>query len=351
VQYQHFKFYNKNDILSHTQIRRFETKLGERINCLKDKNQLELSLKESTSAFVIIGIPEDVGVKANHGVGGADSVWIPFLSSFLNIQSNDFLTGENILLLGHFDFNDLSTVIESNAETQDEKIEAYRHAVNVIDTEVEDIIKIITQYQKIPVIIGGGHNNAYPAIKGAAKGLHKADLLQLAQINCINLDTHADYRSAEGRHSGNPFRYAEEDGYLNKYCIIGIHENYMLQNVWVNMVNNPFIDCITYEDIFIHEKRNFLQAVAYASEFTEDTYTGVEVDLDAIENILCSASTPSGILPLHARQYLTFLATHSKVAYVHICEGATRLNDGRVDVNTGKLISYFVSDFIKAHAN
>jgi formiminoglutamase len=125
----------------------------------------------------------------------------------------------------------------------------------------------------------------------------------------------------------------------------------MLQNVWIDIVNNPFIDCISYEDIFIHEKRNFLQAIAYAAEFTEDTYTGVEVDLDAIENILCSASTPSGILPLHARQYLTFVATHSKVAYVHICEGASRLNDGRVDINTGKLIGYFVSDFIKAHAN
>lgn len=346
---KYFKFYNKQDILSHTQIRKFETKLGERINCLKDKNQWETSLQESAAAYVIIGVPEDIGVKANHGLGGADSAWTAFLSSFLNIQSNDFLSGENILLLGHFDFNDLSKVIEFNAATPDEKIEAYRHAVNVIDEEVENLIKMITQYRKIPVIIGGGHNNAYPAIKGAAKGLYKADLLQLAQINCINLDTHADYRPAEGRHSGNAFRYAEEDGYLNKYCIIGIHENYMLQNVWVDIVNNPFIYCITYEDIFIHEKKNFIQAVAYATEFTEDTYTGVEVDLDVIENILCSASTPSGISPLNARQYLTFVSTHCKVAYVHICEGATRLNDGRIDTNTGKLISYFVSDFIKAH--
>src|SRR5205085_4215204 len=150
--------------------------------------------------YVIIGIPEDIGIKANQGLGGADSAWLPFLFSFLNIQSNDFLSGENILLLGHFDFNDLSKVIESNAATPDEKIEAYRHAVNVIDEEVENLVKIITQYKKIPIVIGGGHNNAYPAMKGAAKGLYKADLLQLAQINCINLDTHADYRPSEGRH-------------------------------------------------------------------------------------------------------------------------------------------------------
>ncbi|MEO6219929.1 MAG: formimidoylglutamase [Ginsengibacter sp.] len=349
--YPHFKLYNKRDVLSHTQIRRFETKLGERINCLQDKDQWETSLGESASTYVQIGIPEDIGIKANQGFGGADSAWLAFLSAFLNIQSNDFLSGENILLLGHFDFSDLSKVIELNAATPDEKIEAYRHAVNAIDEEVENLVRVITQYKKIPIIIGGGHNNAYPAMKGAAKGLYKADLLQLAQINCINLDTHADYRPTEGRHSGNAFRYAEDDGYLNKYCIVGIHENYMLQNVWVDMVNNPFIDCITYEDIFIYEKRNFLQSVAHATEFTGDTYTGVEVDLDSIENVLCSASTPSGISSLHARQYLNFVATHSRVAYVHICEGATHLSDGRSDASTGKLISYLVSDFIKAHAN
>jgi formiminoglutamase len=51
----------------------------------------------------------------------------------------------------------------------------------------------------------------------------------------------------------------------------------------MDIVNNPFIDFITYEDIFIHEKKNFLQAIAHATTFTEDTYTGIEVDLDCIE--------------------------------------------------------------------
>ena len=331
-------------------MRKFETKLGERINCVADKASLENTLKQTTCNYILFGIPEDIGVKANQGIGGADSAWFPFLSSFLNIQSNDFLSGENILLLGHFDFNDLKFLIESNAATPDEKIEAYRHAVNAIDEEVENLVKIITQYKKIPVIIGGGHNNAYPAIKGAAKGLHKADLLPLSQINCINLDAHADYRPVEGRHSGNAFRYADEDGYLNKYCIIGLHENYLQQNVWMDIVNNPFIDCITYEDIFIHEKKNFIQAIAHATGFTEETYTAIELDLDSIENILSSALTPCGISTLHARQYLNFVATDAKAAYLHICEGATKCNDDRENISTGKLISYLVSDFIKSHS-
>lgn len=348
--YTHFKFYNKEDILTLTHVRKFETKLGERIKCISDKISPEEAIQQTGCNYILFGIPEDIGIKANHGIGGADSAWFPFLSSFLNIQSNDFFTGENILLLGHFDFNDLKVLIESNAATPDEKIEAYRHAVNTIDEEVENLVKIITQYKKIPVIIGGGHNNAYPAIKGAAKGLHKADLLQLPQINCINLDAHADYRPAEGRHSGNPFRYADEDGYLNKYCILGLHENYLQQNVLLDIVNNPFIDFISYEEIFIHERKNFIQAIAHATGFTEETFTGIELDLDSVENILSSALTPSGISALYARQYLNFVATDAKVAYLHICEGATKTDDDQENISTGKLISYLVSDFIKSHS-
>jgi len=344
---RHLKIYTKQDVLSLTRLRRFETKLGEQLTVINDAGNIEEALKNSKAKFVLFGIPEDLGAKGNFGIGGADTLWIPFLQSLLNIQSNDFFDGGEILLIGHFDFGDVQYLIDTTAKSNEEKVEAYRHAVIGIDDEVEHLVKMITSTNKIPIVIGGGHNNSYPLIKGAAKGWHKAGVLQLAQINCINLDAHADYRPMEGRHSGNAFRYAEEDGYLQKYCVVGLHENYLPQNVWIDMVNNPFIDCITFEDIFVHEKRTFMQAVSHATGFTEDTLTGIDIDLDAIQNTLSSAMTPIGITPVHARQYVSFAAADSKPAYLHICEGATRLSDGRTDATSGKLISYLVSDFIK----
>lgn len=344
----HFKRYSKQDVLSLTKLRRFETKLGERIQVLKENADIETAIAKSTAKYVLFGIPEDLGAKGNYGLGGADTLWLPFLQSFLNIQSNDFFDGSELMLAGHFDFGDIQYVIDTTARGEDEKIEAYRHAVMTVDDEVERMAKTIAESGKIPIAVGGGHNNSYPLIKGTAKGWHKFGTIPLAQINCINLDAHSDYRPLEGRHSGNSFRYAEEDGYLQKYCIIGLHENYLPQNVWMDMVNNPFIDCITFEDIFVHEKRTFLQAVAHATGFTEDTLTGIDIDLDGIENTLSSAMTPVGFHPVHARQYISFAAADAKPAYLHICEGATRLSDGRTDPTSGKLISYLVSDFIKA---
>ncbi len=346
---KHFRFYSKSDILSLTHVRKFETRVGERIQHLKKEDEWPEMLSRNSAKYVLIGIPEDIGVKANHGNGGADTNWLPFLNAFLNTQSNDFFPAESCLLLGHFDFGDLKYLIENNAYTPDELIDAYRHAVNLIDEEVEKIIKEIATAGKIPIVIGGGHNNAYPLIKGVAKGLHKAGKTPLAQINCINLDCHSDYKPMEGRHSGNAFRYAENDGFLGKYYIIGLQENYLPQNVLNDLRENLFIRYSSYEDIFIHEKLNFIQAIAHSTGFTEDNYTGVELDLDTVENVLSSAKTPSGITVIQARQYINFVATDARVAYFHICEGACQLADGSKEESTGKLISYLVTDFIKAH--
>jgi formiminoglutamase len=344
---RHFKVYSREDLSALTNLRRFETKLGERVQVLSDAADIAASLKNLSARYVIIGIPEDIGIQADYGTAGTSSGWNPFLQSFLNIQSNDFFSGEDTAVIGYFDFGDLQFLIDKNAGSEEEKIAAYRHATVAIDDEVESLIKAVVAADKFPVLIGGGHNNTYPIIRGAAKGLHQLQEVALPQIHCINLDAHTGYRPSEGRHSGNPFRYAEEDGFLLKYCAIGIHENYIPQNVWLDIVNNPFLDMITYEDIFIHEKRTFRQAVTHAIEFTEDSFAGIELDLDCVQDVLSSAVTPTGLNPLLARQYINLCAAHTKAAYLHICEGATYLSNGRHNEDTGKLISYLVTDFIK----
>ena len=142
---QHLKIYNKQDVLSLTKLRRFETKLGERVQIIDNADDLVKSLDSSDAHYVLFGIPEDLGAKGNYGLGGTDTLWVPFLQSFLNIQSNAFLDGTEILLLGHFDFGDIQYLIDKTAKGEEEKIEAYRHAVNTIDDEVEHIVKLITE--------------------------------------------------------------------------------------------------------------------------------------------------------------------------------------------------------------
>lgn len=89
---QHFRYYTKEDILSLTKLRRFETKLGERV-ANSAGTDLAARLQSTTAQYVIFGIAENIGVKANGGVGGTSTAWLAFLKAFLNVQSNDFFFG------------------------------------------------------------------------------------------------------------------------------------------------------------------------------------------------------------------------------------------------------------------
>lgn len=340
---QRLKVYTKDTILSYTHINRFETKVGEVIQTAMDANDIESSLRETSATFVIVGIPEDIGIRASGGKT-VQSAWTSFLHSFLNIQSNDFFEGSEVMLLGHLNFAGVAEVIESNAAKEEERIEAYRHSVSIIDDEVEAIVKTITSYRKIPVIISGGSNNAYGCIKGAAKGWHKEGVLPLAQLNVISLDAQSEYKPLEGRHSGNALRYADEDGYLQKYCVVGLHENELPQNAWLDIANNPFFDFVTYEDIFLHGKQSFVDAVHHAISFTGDSLCGIELNLN---NVLNANRSSVGVSLLHVRQFVHLAAVHSQPAYLHIAEPSDRDPKSYDTEAVGKMMSYLVSDFIK----
>jgi formiminoglutamase len=346
---KHFSFYSKQDLLNQTRLRRYETKLGEKLRVVDDPEKFAESLAASSARYVLFGVPESIGIQANYGIGGAETAWPSFIHSFVNIQSSDKFTGEEIIIPGFFDFSEVMRVIDSHSKSADEKIDACRHAVaNIIDDEVEEMVRMIVAAGKIPIIIGGGHNNCYPVIKGSAKALHKQGKISKPQINAVNVDAHADFRIMEGRHSGNGFRYAMEEGYLGKYAIVGLHENYNPQSMMDDLYSNVNIQYSFFEDIFMHERLNFMQSLAQAFSFTDDQFTIVELDLDCVEGILSSAMTPSGISAIHARQYLNFAGANQQIAAVHICEGAERLQNGLESSQTGKLIAYLVSDFIKS---
>jgi formiminoglutamase len=348
---KHFHFLGRQDILSLTRTRRYETRLGEKLGVVGATDALSESLARSTARYVLFGIPESIGVQANHGVAGTETAWPQFLQAFVNIQSIDRLTGEEIILAGAFDFSEVMHMIDSHARGAAEKADACRHAVaNIIDDEVEQLVKAIVGAGKIPLVVGGGHNNCYPIIKGVAKALHRSGQIDKPQVNAVNLDAHADFRIMEGRHSGNGFRYAKEEGFLGKYAVIGLHENHNPQSMVDDLYSRVDIQYAFFEDIFLHGRPGFRESLAQAFGFMEEGHTVVELDLDAVEGALSSARTPSGVSVMHAREYVNFAGSYPRVAALHVCEGAARLENGAADGLTGKLIAYLVTDFVKSNA-
>lgn len=334
--------FTMTDLAKVTNHRSGEVKFGEKMLTIPKGENCMTFLKNCEAKYVLLGIPEDVGIRANFGRPGAASAWQSAISSVANIQHNRFCKGSQIVVLGKID---ISKEMEEAKDldfhqTADRKL--LSSLVERIDKEVVHVITSIIKCGKTPIIIGGGHNNAYGNIKGTALGLGKP-------INAVNFDAHSDFRILEGRHSGNGFSYAYEEGFLKKYFIFGLHENYTSKNVLdILKKMEDRVNFNTYDEIKVRQQKNFQQELNTAYDFIKNDAYGIEIDLDALPNIASSAMTMSGFSIEELRQFVYFFGKNKNAAYLHICEGAPELGEEKNNHLIGKLIGYLVTDFIKA---
>ncbi|MFY8010258.1 MAG: formimidoylglutamase [Flavobacterium sp.] len=334
--------FTMTDLAKVTNHRSGEVKFGEKMLTIPKGENCMTFLKNCEAKYVLLGIPEDVGIRANFGRPGAASAWQSAISSIANIQHNRFCKGSQIVVLGKID---ISKEMEEAKDldfhkTADRKL--LSTLVERIDKEVVHVITSIIKCGKTPIIIGGGHNNAYGNIKGTALGLGKP-------INAVNFDAHSDFRILEGRHSGNGFSYAYEEGFLKKYFIFGLHENYTSKNVLdILKKMEDRVNFNTYDEIKVRQQKNFQQELNTAYDFIKNDAYGIEIDLDALPNIASSAMTMSGFSIEELRQFVYFFGKNKNAAYLHICEGAPDLGEEKNNHLIGKLIGYLVTDFIKA---
>lgn len=324
-----------------------ETKIGQQL-LLPNINDLQSTLsdfKKQGAKFVLLGIPEDIGPRANLGRGGSTHGWQAFLSRFLNLQQNAFIHSTEIGLLGNIVTDDLQQASANLDLTQQSDLNTLRQLVSVLDTRVSDTIQAIAQFNLIPIVIGGGHNNAY----GILKGMSQAKNTPMA---AINLDPHTDFRNLEGRHSGNGFSYAANENILSHYFSLGMHE---LKNSAENIqsLNQHHFPFVSYQQIYVRREVSFEQAIEDARCYLTDSNApiGIELDVDALSFMPASAYTNVGVDISDAQFYIHAIAQLPHSCYLHLAEGApiqhpSGLEAGTSDVGQG--CAALVSAFIQA---
>ena len=334
--------FSASDLSKITNHRSGEVKFGEKMLTISNEQNIVTFLNNCEQEFVLFGIPEDIGVRANYGRPGASSAWDSAIKSIANIQHNRFCKGSQIVVLGHLNLAEEMELVKDLNFNVTEDRKKLSDLVVQIDKEVSHIIATIVKCGKIPIVIGGGHNNAYGNIKGTALGKGKP-------VNAINFDAHSDFRILEGRHSGNGFSYAFEEGFLKKYFIFGLHQSYTSKSVLDKLKTlKERVLYNTYDSMKIKMTKDFNTEMDFALDFIKNDYFGIEIDLDSIPNIPCSAMTISGFSVEELRQFIYFFGSHQNASYIHICEGAPSLDHDKNNHLVGKLIGYLVTDFIKA---
>ena len=326
-------FYTEDILKKYTRTRQGEVKLGQVLTTVTDW----ASLQNASQKYVLFGIPEDIGVRANHGNSGTSQAWEACLKTLCNIQQNQFTGAENLVVLGEIQ----CTAEMNEASRLNPKDPQFLHhlglLVEEIDKKVSSVVEQIISAGKTPIIIGGGHNNSYGNLKGASKALG-------TPINCINFDAHTDFRPLEHRHSGNGFSYAEKEGYLATYFIFGLHRNYTSQAILNTIKATSKVQFSVFEDIAVSGKKSFAEALSEAETHAAHSNFGLEIDLDSVAYMGSSAMTPSGFSLEECRRFTQYFSTKDTCRYIHICEGAP--NRALFSGQIGKALAYVITDII-----
>lgn len=342
--------YASQDLIKLTSIRDGEIRAGQQLRTLADKSQeaFESNLKavyDVGCRYGIILIPEDIGPRANFGRAGSHEAPNALMTYLMNMQANRFFDYSKAVLIGEVDTSDLM----ARANASDGSVHPLRDLCGELDNRVCPVVKAIAASGLEPIVVGGGNNNSFPTIKGVVEALRdqlSSRDLGMAVINC---DAHGDFRRMEGHHSGNPFTYAYSHGFLRRYFVLGLHENY---NSGELMERLDMDDCAyaTFEEIEIRKTKSFDQAVHEARDYVSRTGLpiGCELDLDSIKDMPSSAKTPFGFTVEQAAHYVHAISSQLDTSYLHLSEAAPcwGTDDGARQV--GKAMALLVVTYLKA---
>ena len=320
----------------YTRERADEVKLGQTLGRLDSTENLSEELKKSKAEYILLGIPEDIGPRANFGHVGTDKMFLNTLSFLCNIQDNEFLHGKQILVVGQIKTSDLMLKASQFSNESSEGRNELCNIVSQLDNRVFEVLSLLFKSKKKIIVIGGGHNNVYPISK-AFKTTHNQ------KINILNVDPHADLRPKNGRHNGNGMSYALAENFIDKYFVFGMHESYNNAYIINKLKSNKDRLSFISLETMLFENWGIKRCVTKAHKFLGDKPLGFEFDLDAVSGAETSAKTPIGLPEFKIRTLIKEVVARHNVHYFHICEGIPSETG-----LTGKLISYFITDFIKA---
>jgi formiminoglutamase len=295
-----------------------EFRFGEKVRLPNENLSVEENLRKSDCDVVLLGINEDIGVRANLGRQGTATAWEQCIPHLFNLQDNKYLQAEKVLLLGQVNFSDLDSLARQLNPGFPDDLKQLREMVTHIDQVVYAQAKRIFDSGKKLIVIGGGHNNCYPLIKA----LHDS---RNDKVSVLNFDPHADLRDMEGRHSGNGFTYALEEKLLKEYHIFGLGESVNNTQILDRIAQSDILSATTMESILDEGMHKITDLLDTTLANFSNKCVGLEIDMDVLTHYPASAANSSGFSGNELRSLVRKTFKHLAPGYVHICEAAPDL--------------------------
>ncbi len=278
----------------------------------------------------IVGMPTDEGVKRNGGRVGAKDAPDAIREEFY--KRTAFVIGKekSPSHVPVFDFGDIKTG-KTLEETHD---------------KLSEVIHSLVSAKIIPIVLGGGHDIAYPNFLGFSKGKQT--------VGVINIDTHLDYRKPiPKRNSGTSFRQMLDHhlSALNAMNFVEVGtQSFVNSNDHYSELVERGATIFSLRDVREDGITKILDlSYELATTSTDSLY--VSFDIDAVRSSDApgvSAPLPTG---LTAEEFLTaalFAGKRHKTKLIDIVEVNPKYD---VDGKTAKLAALVMMYFLTGIAN
>lgn len=300
-------FYRRNDAN--------DVRLGEIVSFREENYQ--------TAKIVILGCPQDEGVKRNKGREGAAQAPDAIREQFYKLTN--FGISQKILDLGN-------TKIQSSLEET--------HNVQ------QQIVSQILKDGKRLIVLGGGNDISYP--DGAAM----ADVFGRENWLALNVDAHFDVRTDAERNSGTPYRQLLDEKLLRPeyFYEIGFQQYFAspvyfknLQKLGVNLVS---LDQLRAKDSADVQLRELVREKFIHHSQALNIFFGFDLDaVRAADAPGVSAPSPVG---LDSAEFLTLVKFSAGLVNTKLIEFSEVNPNYDVDNRTTRLVAIAMHSFISA---
>lgn len=278
----------------------------------------------------IVGVPTDEGVKRNGGRIGAKAGPNAIRQEFY--KRTTFVVGKenapgNVPM---FDFGDIKI-----GKTLEETHEI-----------LTDIVHSLITADIIPIVLGGGHDIAYPNFLGFSK--------EKKNVGVINIDTHLDYRKPiPKRNSGTSFRQMldHHKSPLNAMNLVEIGiQSFANSNEHYSELVERGATIFSLRDVREDGITKILE-LSYELATTACDSLYMSFDLDAVHSADApgvSASLPTGLTPEEFLTAALFAGKRRKTKLIDIAEMNPKYD---IDGCTAKLAALAMTYFLTGIAN
>jgi len=273
-----------------------------------------------SAQFVLIGCPQDEGVKRNQGRPGARRSPEEIRRSLYRLAATEALQNLDI-----FDLGDV----------------LLGYSLEKTHLKLRKVVRQVLEDDKMPIILGGGNDISYPDC--AALSDVKSDLL------VFNIDKHFDVRELHPRNSGTAYRQLLEEGLIapENFYEMG-SEEFANSPVYRDYLKDKGVQVFSLDDLRSEGIETVFQTIIHKTDH-KAIFWGF--DLDAVRDADApgvSAGYPTG---LTAKEAMDIMEIAGKETASGVLEFTEVNPDVDIDNRTSKLVAILIHTFLSSCAN